>query len=210
MPSNGLFINSRYKLVTYPQCGDLDVNDVVDKFRELGAECIVGRELHQDGGTHLHVFADWGRKFRSRNARLLDVHGRHPNIVNSWGSPEKGYDYAVKDGDVVGGGLERPGSRGTSNESAHSKWARIADAEDREQFFSLVRELDPKTFVTRLKELQGFADWKFRSDPAPYVHPGGIEFLPTDIDARSSWLLQSGIGSGEPFLGKSYRVLPDA
>jgi len=202
-PQNGLFINSRYKLVTYAQCGDLDEWSIVDRFAELGAECIVGRELHADGGTHLHVFADWGRKFRSRNARLLDVGDRHPNVVASWGTPEEGYDYAIKDGDVVAGGLTRPGSGGGSNGANDSKWVRIANAENREEFFALVRELDPKTYVTRSKDLEYFADRHYRPEPVIYATPGGIGFIDDGTDGRSEWVQQSGIGLGEPFIGKS-------
>uniref|UniRef100_A0A8A4XDB5 Replication-associated protein n=1 Tax=Tarsiger cyanurus Genomoviridae sp. TaxID=2814994 RepID=A0A8A4XDB5_9VIRU len=199
-PQNGLFINSRYKLVTYSQCGNLDEWTVVDRFAQLGAECIVGRELHADGGTHLHVFADFGRKFRSRDARILDVGDRHPNVVASWGTPEEGYDYAIKDGDVVAGGLARPESSRGSNGADASRWARIADAGDREEFFALVRELDPKTFVTRIKDLEYFADRHYRSIPAPYESPPGIGFVDDGTDGRSEWVLQSGIGMGEPYI----------
>lgn len=203
-PQNGLFINSRYKLVTYSQCGNLDEWSVVERFTQLGAECIVGRELHADGGTHLHVFADFGRKFRSRDARILDVGDRHPNVVASWGTPEEGYDYAIKDGDVVAGGLARPESSRGSNGADANRWARIADAGDREEFFALVRELDPKTFVTRIKDLEYFADRHYRSIPAPYESPVGISFIDDGTDGRSEWVLQSGIGMGEPYIGKSF------
>lgn len=204
MPSNGLFVNSRYKLLTYAQCGDLDPFDIVDLLSGLQGECIVGRELHSDGGIHLHVFVDFGRKFRSRSVGIFDVGGRHPNVVASWGTPEEGYDYAIKDGDVVAGGLERPTPRESraGNGSAAAKWATIADADDREQFFELVKSLDPKTFVTRLQDLQRFADWKFRSDPEPYVTPNNIHFPDDGTDGRAEWVRQSGIGLGEPFIGK--------
>lgn len=56
--------NARYALLTYAQCGDLDPFAVSDHFTELGAECIVAREDHADGGTHLHSFVDFGRKYR--------------------------------------------------------------------------------------------------------------------------------------------------
>lgn len=101
MPDNFSF-NARYGLFTYAQCGDLDPHDVCCHFTSLQAECIIGREHHSDGGTHLHVFADFGRKRRFRRATTFDVSGRHPNIVPSRGTPRGGYDYATKDGDIVG------------------------------------------------------------------------------------------------------------
>ncbi len=76
-------LNARYFLITYPQCDGLDEWAVNDHFGSLGAECIVAREDHADGGTHLHVFCDFGRKFRSRRANIFDVDGHHPNIERS-------------------------------------------------------------------------------------------------------------------------------
>ena len=94
---------ARYALLTYAQCGDLDPFAVVNHLAELGAECIIGRENHSDGGLHLHAFVDFGRKYRTRNTRAFDVQGCHPNVSPSRGTPEEGFDYAIKDGDVVAG-----------------------------------------------------------------------------------------------------------
>ena len=102
-----LHINAKYVLLTYAQCGTLEGDAIMERISSLGGECIVARESHSDGGVHLHVFVRFGRKFRSRKADVFDVDGRHPNIVPSRGTPEKGYDYAVKDGDIVCGGLRR-------------------------------------------------------------------------------------------------------
>nr|QWY79444.1 MAG: replication-associated protein [Cressdnaviricota sp.] len=107
-----LFVNSRYLLLTYAQSNGLDEWDVSNHLSTLGAECIIAREDHADGGTHLHCFVDFNRKFRSRNIRIFDVGGFHPNVSPSRGTPEKGYDYAIKDGEVVAGGLARPAPRG--------------------------------------------------------------------------------------------------
>ena len=130
------YFNAKYGLFTYAQCGDLDPFDVVCLFSELGAECIIGREEHQDGGTHLHAFAAWEKKFRSRRTDIFDVGGFHPNVVPSRGTPEGGYDYATKDGDIVGGGLERP--NGSKVPCTSDAWATIINAESRDEFWRLV------------------------------------------------------------------------
>ncbi|UJO02125.1 Rep [Molossus molossus associated gemykibivirus 5] len=98
----------RYALLTYAQCGDLDPWAIVHLFTGLRAECIVGREAHQDEGIHLHVFVDFGRVFRSRRTDAFDVEGRHPNVQHVNRTPWVAYDYAIKEGDVVAGGAERP------------------------------------------------------------------------------------------------------
>lgn len=202
MPS--FIFNARFFLVTYPQCGDLDPWRVVERFSSLGAECIIGREYHEDGGLHLHVFADFGRKFRSRKADLLTVDGRNANIVPSKGTPEKGYDYAIKDGDVVAGGLGRPEPSGVGDGKAFDKWSRITQAEDRDEFWSLCHELDPKAAACSFNALSKYADWRFAEVPAEYESPGGFDFVPGDVDGRDDWLSQSGIGLEQPLLGKSF------
>ena len=99
---------AKYALLTYAQCGELDPFSIVEHLGSLGAECIIGRENHADGGLHLHAFVGWDGKFSTRNCRAFDVAGHHPNIVASYGTPAAGWDYACKEGDIVAGGLERP------------------------------------------------------------------------------------------------------
>jgi len=99
---------AKYGLLTYAQCQNLDPFRVVTHLSEIGAECIIGREDHSNGGTHLHAFFMFERKFATRNERIFDVDGFHPNIVRGYGTPEKGWDYATKDGNIVAGGLQRP------------------------------------------------------------------------------------------------------
>jgi len=193
--------NARYFLITYAQCGDLSEWSVLERFTTLGAECIIAREHHETEGVHLHVFVDFGRKFRSRRADVFDVDGRHPNIQHSRGTPEKGYDYAIKDGEVLAGGLGRPSGNG--NRSIADKWSQIASSENREEFWQLCEELDPKSLCCSFGQLQKFADWKFAEDPPMYETPGGLEFVGGDVDGRDLWIQESGIRLEEPLLGES-------
>ena len=160
--------NRRYALLTYAQCGDLDPHEVVCHLAELRAECIIANEKHADGGTHLHAFVDFGRKFRTRRADVFDVGNHHPNISPSYGTPEKGYDYAIKDGDVVGGGLERPCGASVSKDG--DVWAQIVLAESRDEFFALLHSLAPRALLCSFPSLVKYADWKYRVDPEPYRH----------------------------------------
>jgi len=177
--------SARYALLTYPQCGDLDGWAVSDHLSSLGAECIVGRENHSDGGTHLHAFLDFGRKKQSRRSDIFDVGGHHPNIAPSRGRPGVGYDYAIKDGDVVAGGLARPGGSGLSE--AQNKWGQIVAAESRDEFFDLLRELDPKTLVTRWTELNKYADAAYAPVPEPYVGSDGKQFELGVVPELARW-----------------------
>ena len=177
--------SSRYVLLTYSQCGTLDEWSVSDHISSLGAECIIGREDHADGGTHLHVFCDFGRKKQSRRSDLFDVGGFHPNIAPSRGSPERGYDYAIKDGNVVAGGLARPGGGGLPK--ASNPWSDIVGAESREEFFDLLRQLDPKTLVTRWSELNKYADAAYAPVHESYVGSDGKQFELGMVPELARW-----------------------
>lgn len=193
----------RYAILTYAQSGDLD-GEVVGRFLdEMGAKSVVARENHSTTGVHLHCFVDFGRKRRFRRVTVFDVEGRHPNIEPSRGTPEKGYDYVIKDGDIVYQSLDRPG--GNRNPSTSDKWSRITAASDRESFWDLVHELDPKSAACSFTQLQKYCDWKFAPVPPEYESPDEIEFIRGEVDGRDDWLSQSGIGLGEPLLGMSLR-----
>lgn len=160
----------RYGLFTYAQCGSLDPWEVSNHFSTLGGECIIGREEHADGGTHLHAFVDFQSRKRFRIQSFADVCGFHPNIVRSRGTPWDGYDYAIKDGEVVAGGLARPEQR----ESVLSKnecWSTILDAETRDEFFALVRELAPADLAKCYPSLARYADWQYAVVVPPYSGP---------------------------------------
>lgn len=182
-------VNARYVLLTYPQCEGLDEWAVNNHLSSLGAECIIGREDHADGGTHLHAFVDFNRKFRSRRVDIFDVDGRHPNIVPSRGSPGRGWDYAVKDGCVVAGGLARPGDDGANADG--NKWGEIIRAESRDEFWANVERLDPKALCLNFPSLCRFADWRYKEEPEAYEHPAGISFELGMVPDLVAWREQS-------------------
>lgn len=180
----------------------------MDHFSSLGAECIIGRERHEDGGIHLHVFVDFGRRFRSRRTDVFDVDGFHPNVSPSRGTPDEGYDYAIKDGEVVCGGLGKPDpiTRRAGDSKTDTKWAEITSATCREEFWSLCHELDPKSTACNFNSLQKYAEWKFAEVPAVYESPYGASSFEGGLDGRDDWLQQSGIGCGETLLGMSWET----
>lgn len=194
---------ARYALLTYAQCGDLDGFRVMDMLSGLGAECIIGREVHEDGGLHLHCFIHFERQFRSRRIDIFDVDGRHPNITASKGAPWGGYDYAIKDGDVICGGLERPEEPGAKRVAKDwAAWSEITNARDRDHFWELVHHLDPKAAACNHGQLAKYADWRFATKPPVYASPDGITFIGRDDDGRGAWVDQSGVESGEPLIGR--------
>lgn len=177
---------ARYALLTYAQCGGLDPFAIVSHIGDLGGECIIGREAHSDGGTHLHAFVDFGRRFQSRRAAVFDVGGFHPNISITKRDPQVHYDYAIKDGDVVAGGLERPAP--DANAGVENKHHQIVLAPTRAEFFEAVRDLDPRLLLTSFPSLEKYADWHYRVDPEPYRHDPEYEFDTSQFPELNQWV----------------------
>lgn len=188
-------VQARYVLLTYAQCGELDPWAVSDMLSSLGAECIIGRENHEDGGVHLHAFVDFGQRYRTTDMRRFDVEGRHPNVQPFGRTPEKGYDYAIKDGDVVAGGLERPDGRGVPESGG--QWTTILAATTRDEFFRLCEELAPRMLLSNFTSLRAFADWRFRPDPSPYEHPRCLHLETVEVAGLDEWARENlGVLSG--------------
>lgn len=159
-------------MLTYAQC-DIDPFLIVDRLAELKAECIVGKESHSDGGTHYHVYCQWEEKFRSRNARIFDILGHHPNVAPCRFTPKDLANYAMKDGDIVAGGLniddidEHPsGHKGGSD-----VWSIITNADTEEEFWRLAGDLAPRQLACNFNSLHSFAKWKYKPVEEPYESP---------------------------------------
>lgn len=194
--------NFRYALLTYAQCGSLDEWSIVHHFGALGAECIVGREDHADGGTHLHTFVDFGRKFRSRRTDAFDVDGFHPNIVPSRGRPWGGWDYATKDGNIVAGGLPRPSQPAAVRDG--DSWGQIVCAESESEFWELLEALAPEKLCTSYPALRKFADWRFAVETVRYTPDDSIHFQLGGIPALDAW---RGSSLGDSTVGECCPVI---
>lgn len=182
--------HARYALLTYAQCAELSEWDVLDHISQLGGECIIGREDHADGGNHLHVFVDWGRKRRFRRSDVFDVGNFHPNIAPSKGNAGAGWDYATKDGNVVAGGLERPESSRECDDNTSSKAADMAylvSIEDADTFWESVKSLAPRLLLTSFPSLNSYASWRFRPRTPAYETPGGLRFDGDILSQLSEW-----------------------
>lgn len=180
---------ARYGLFTYSQCGRLRPQSVSEHFSTLGADFIIGRETHSDGGTHLHVFADFKRKFRTRDSRKFDVEDFHPNVLPSRGNPAGGWDYATKDGDICGGELRRPEATARDDESRRNAgWDELRSAETRDEFFRIASEHLFSHLVKSFSSFSAYADWKFRVDRQPYKHPEEFTFNLGQLDSLREWI----------------------
>jgi len=192
-------LNARYFLVTYPQCDGLDEWAVNDHFGSLGAECIVAREDHADGGTHLHVFCDFGRKFRSRRPNIFDVDGFHPNIERSKKNPRKGAHYATKDGDIVAGGLAIPQLPTRLLPTAQDPGSTLVCAESQREFFEFAEDICPWDLITKFGSMHAYAKWRWPELGEPYESPPGITIADGAFPDLVEWRTRAMEHGGESY-----------
>lgn len=167
--------NAQYFLLTYSQCGSLDEWAVNDHLGSLGAECIVAREVHADGGTHLHAFVAFQRKFRSRRPGIFDVDGHHPNIERSKRNPRKGAQYATKDGDIVAGGLSLGELPTKLLAYAQDEGSTLVACESRAEFFEVAQDMCPWDLITKFGSMHAYAKWRWPEVGLGYERPAGLE-----------------------------------
>lgn len=91
--------------LTYAQSGDLSKDDVVAHLRGLRPIkwMRICYETHEDGGRHIHCCGEFAQRLKSRNERIFDVNGKHPNVrfklSKNW--PFGAIEYVSKEGDTT-------------------------------------------------------------------------------------------------------------
>lgn len=75
-------LSAKHLSLTYSQANNITAQDVIEVIEKSGKleYYIVGTELHKDGGTHYHVYANYASKRNIKNARHFDCKGIHPNF----------------------------------------------------------------------------------------------------------------------------------
>lgn len=94
--------DSQTFFLTYPQAGDLTIQEIhehLESIRPL-AWARIAKELHQDGSPHFHAVGKFSTRFASRNPRVFDICGKHPNI-QPVRSIRSSLNYVAKDGEFV-------------------------------------------------------------------------------------------------------------
>jgi len=178
---------AKYGLLTYAQSDGLDPFRIVEHLSNLGAECIVGRELHDDGGTHYHAFFMFDRKFQSRNPRVFDIDSYHPNILRGRKTPRAMYDYACKDGDICGGGLEPPDEGKGTSKNNDEFWTAVFDAETKDETLRSARESGVSLLGRYYFQVRAIAESKAIRSPLDYVCDDTLEWELGPYPELSDW-----------------------
>lgn len=158
----------------------------------------LGRELHADGGTHFHAFVSPSAKCSTRNARLFDYAGYHPNVRSVPKTPWKSWDYVGKEHDIIHEHGERPRGDRTPEHGRDSAWHDALGAPTKEDFLSCLREKAPREYVLYHESIERFVEKHYAPVPPHYESPS------FEADRRSDllqWLNQANIG-GSGFGGR--------
>ena len=199
-------LQAKFILLTYSQVDNEDVflRDPQAHFdhcaRLWGLPVVyrLGRELHEDGGTHFHAFVGTADRCSTRNERLFDYHGYHPNVRGVRSTPAKAYDYAGKDDDIIYEFGEKPGGHRASGNGRDRAWGDALSASCKEAFLDCIRQNAPRDYVLYHEAILRFVERHFAEDPPEYTSP----MFETDrIDALVRWVNQAQLG-GERWGGR--------
>lgn len=148
--SDAFRVNAKNFFLTYAQC-PITKEDMLAHLQELEGDkikwIIIAHELHQDGGSHLHVQIEYVRKRNLRNAAWFDILDCHPNIQGTRRIKDVA-DYVLKDGDVLLHGItkEEVESLATTGK-APPKYAEVLSAGTYEAACEAVKRVDPRSWV---------------------------------------------------------------
>lgn len=161
--------NAKRAFLTYPQCDTLSKERVVEFLRDScgAAWYCVGLEQHEDGGNHIHAYAEWLRRIDVRDERHFDVDGQHPN-VQPVRSKDHVLGYCQKGGDFIGNCEKTAPNTVRYGEI-------IRNARGKDDFLSQVVQHHPRDAVLHLEPLRQFADWYYAEERDRYV-PQHTEF----------------------------------
>lgn len=110
-------------------------------------------EQHADGDPHVHVVCKFSRRFQSRNERVFDYGGRHPNIQRVHSVP-RAIAYVAKDGQFTDfGAVPTGGPKRTAEEAL----GLAADPDEGKYLRACLEARIPYQYAKRIRELE-FAD----------------------------------------------------
>ena len=197
-------VNRKAFGLTYSCPVDADDNpiqeheEILELLNEKGPnQYIIGKELHESGKVHWHVYVKYDSIIDSTDVRLFDLLGVHPNIVD--GAPGKGWQaYCVKDKDFV------------SNFYQNDPYKIAVDMDNPDEALNYLWEKQPRNMLERGHLIEQNLR-KRKHIPVPqkrYFGPFPEEFYPPyDWDLKTHSILivgPSGMGKtqfGRYFLG---------
>lgn len=129
-----------------------------------------GKEYHQNGTPHYHVYIEFRDRFRSNSVAAFDFLGRHPNIkgvTRGIRSITKVREYVRKEG----GEFEVRGVAPPLGQAERHTWYSVLhESPNFDEFMSACQSHFTKDFILRHDDLERFAQG-FYNKPSTYVNP---------------------------------------
>ena len=184
-------ISQKSYFITYPQCGELTKERVLQFFTLLGAEkYAICRELHQDGNPHIHALIVFEKKFNSRSSSIFDIDGKHGKIEPLKSQP-KALEYVKKDGDFI---------TNIEEEKKKRKYNQIIkECSKKKEFMEAVLEEHPRDYVINLEKVEYFANKHFKKETPQYQSKYTAEDFEVSCPHMKMWADQIGRNLDRPF-----------
>lgn len=197
---------SKNFIITYPQVGE-DVQHRFDNPSDL-IEIIsrnirdplcarLGREHHQDGGVHYHLYLGFDKIVSINKPDAFDYYGPHGNIKSIRRTPEKVHRYVGKDNDIRLDYGEPPDSTGSDSGGNRNKWHDIVSSEDKDTFLSAVREQAPRDWLLSNQRILEYANLYYPEEIPEYETPT-ISIERERYPELTQWEEQASIGNNRP------------
>lgn len=146
--------------ITYPQSGELTKERVDEFFTRIGATSrVVGRELHENGGSHIHAYIEWPEKYDTKDPHKFDIDGNHGNIQPCRNAAAT-ITYVKKNGDYI---------ESISDTGRTARYADLIGTSTREEFWTLAQKAYPRDYVLHHDKLSNFCDFHFGGHIERYV-----------------------------------------
>jgi len=188
MPAAPTFrFNARSAFLTYPRSGNITPAELGQFLLSLKPTKYVhvAREIHQDGGYHLHALVQWVEKFHTRTERAFDFQGRHPNIVSPRDLPAT-VRYITKDVTDENKDTEQfvQGALDIDHKS-NTFWEAARDANTYQEVIDNCSAASARDFILNHDKILQYARSKL-IPASDYATPDGYRF---NIDPRiQTWL----------------------
>jgi len=189
---NQFLLRAKYILLTYSQVDEdvfhpIEIKHLIDG---LGGRCRIGREFHQNGGVHYHAFCVKDKRFISRDPRKFDIAGFHPNIEPILATPDKAWEYAIKDGNVIIDDVpERPVGRSKAGKKANDVYSNLIDTSTsaNDMLKGCFKE-DTRRAIYGFNAARSAAEWLFPvTKYSEYTPPPGLVYEYDEYPQIANW-----------------------
>lgn len=163
-------LDAKHLFLTYPRC-ELTKEQALEQLKNKTIDIkhyVIGRELHEDGHPHLHVYLALNRKKNTQNPAFYDLRQDATVYHGNYQAARDIADvmkYCKKDGDFIqSDGIEEPEDKMDYGEI-------IKTANTAQEYMALVEKHYPRDISLNYDKLMSFANQRFPPVVEEYQPP---------------------------------------